>query len=306
MSYYGFPEYVSVADKKAKAMKTLEKMRKKDPDIAPVIIEGRKLASTWWGKAWNDNLESYSDYENRIGRGRSYVRHGSVLDLRIAAGKITALVQGSMTKPYSIDIVINPLDKSTWETVTKECEGKIDSLQELISGKFPKALSEMFTAHSKGLFPAPKEIRLNCSCPDSARMCKHVAAALYGVGARLDENPALFFTLRNVNIDELVSKAIAQKTETLLKKSDRRSGRVMDEGDISAMFGIEMENDSVEVNVNPRKSIEKVAKAAKALKESKEQKEVRAKVKSAAVPENEIKTAKTTKTTKTAGKRKFE
>lgn len=236
----GFPEYVTVAEKKARNQKAIEKLKKKDSDISPVVISGRKLARTWWGKAWNDNLEKYSDYSNRIGRGSSYVRNGAVLDLKIVPGRVTALVQGSKKKPYQIDITIQPLGKNTWEAITKACEGKIESLQELIEGKFPEALNELFTAKGKGLFPAPKEISFGCSCPDWASMCKHVAAALYGVGVRLDENPALFFVLRNVNIDELVSKAISQKSETLLKKSGRKSSRVIDD-DISAMFGIDME-----------------------------------------------------------------
>ena len=260
MSYYGFAPYVTVAEKKAMAEKTLETLRKKNPRIAPVIINGKKLATTWWGKAWNDNLERYSDYANRIGRGRSYVRHGAVLDLEITPGKIAALVQGSGKKPYKIDIAIQPLAKDTWETITKACEGKIESLQELIEGKFPKALVDLFTAQGKGLFPAPKEISLNCSCPDWATMCKHVAAVLYGVGARLDENPALFFVLRNVNIDELISKAIAQKSETLLEKSSRRSRRVIEDDNISAMFGIEMEAENEKV---PQKGADKVVEAKK-------------------------------------------
>lgn len=244
MSYdygYGFHEYVTVAEKKARNQKAIEKLRKKDPGITPVVINGRKLAKTWWGKAWNDNLERYSDYSNRIGRGSSYVRQGALLDLKIAPGSITALVQGSERKPYLIDIAIQPLSKDTWDIITKACEGKIESLQELIEGRFPKALDELFTDKGKGLFPAPKEISLNCSCPDRVNMCKHVAAVLYGIGARLDDNPALFFVLRNVNIDELVSRAISQKSETLLKKSGRKSSRVIDNDDISAMFGIDME-----------------------------------------------------------------
>jgi uncharacterized Zn finger protein len=242
MSYYdGFPAYVTVAEKRAKAQRAVENLRKKNPDITPIVIEGRKLARTWWGKAWNDNLERYADYANRIGRGRSYVRHGAVLDLKITPGKITALVQGSATKPYKIDLVIQPLDKTMWETITRVCEGKLDSLQELLDGKFPKALTELFTEKGKGLFPTPKQISLNCKCPDMAVMCKHVAAVLYGVGAKLDENPRLFFVLRDVNIDELVSTAIAEKSEKLLRKSGRKSSRVIDNEDISAMFGIEMD-----------------------------------------------------------------
>jgi uncharacterized Zn finger protein len=244
MSYYGFPEYVTVAEKKARNQKSVEKLKKKNPDITPVVLSGRKLAATWWGKAWDDNLESYSDYANRMGRGRSYIRHGAILDLKITPGNITALVQGSAAKPYRIDITIQQLGKSTWESIIKASEGRIDSLQELIDGKFPKALGELFTTRGKGLFPAPKEISFHCSCPDWASMCKHVAAVLYGVGARLDENPALFFILRNVDIDELVSKVIVQKSETLIGKSGRKSGRVIENDDISAMFGIEIESEN--------------------------------------------------------------
>lgn len=240
-SYDGFGKYITAEEKRAKAQKSIEKLQKKNADLSPVILRGRTLAKTWWGKAWNDNLESYSDYSNRIGRGKSYIRNGAVLDLKIAPGKITALVQGSRTKPYKVEISIEPLSENTWKTITKACEGKIESLQELIDGKFPKALAELFTVQGKGLFPTPGEISFNCSCPDWANMCKHIAAVLYGVGARLDENPELFFSLRNVNIDQLVSKAIAQNTETLLKKSGKKSKRVIENDDISAMFGIDMD-----------------------------------------------------------------
>ncbi len=259
MSYNGFGEYVSVAEKKERNRKAAEKLKKKNPGLAPVVVSGRKLASTWWGKAWNDNLESYSDYANRMGRGRSYISHGAILDLQIVPGKVTALVQGSKRKPYEIGIFIHPLDKAAWEKIVKACEGKIESLQELVEGKFPKALDELFTARGNGLFPAPKEIQLSCSCPDYAGMCKHIAASLYGIGVRLDENPALFFTLRNVNIDELISKAVVQKSETLLSKSGRKSRRVIKSDDISAMFGIELEDETREPGKEDAAAIKKAA-----------------------------------------------
>lgn len=241
MSYYGgFAPYVSVAERKEKAQKKIEQLRKKNPDISPVIITGRKIAKTWWGEAWNNNLERYSDYSNRIGRGRSYVRHGAVLDLKIVKGDITALVLGSSAKPYKIEIKVKPLPKEIWNTITKECAGKIDSLQELVEGKFPKALSDLFTAKGKGLFPSPKEIDLQCNCPDGANMCKHLAAVLYGVGARFDENPRLFFELRNVKIDEIISETISKQSQTLLEKSKTRSSRVLDETDIFDVFGVDM------------------------------------------------------------------
>ncbi|MEX2460242.1 MAG: SWIM zinc finger family protein [Paenibacillaceae bacterium] len=242
MAFYGgFAKYVTVAEKRELALKSIEKLKKKNPNIAPVILTGSKLTRTWWGKSWNINLESYADYANRISRGRSYVRHGAVLDLQISQGMIHALVQGSESKPYQITIAIRPLAKDNWEALTKECAGRIDSLQELIEGKFPKALTELFTAKGKGLFPAPKEISLACSCPDGARMCKHVAAVLYGVGVRMDDDPTLFFKLRDVNVEALISETITKKSADLLEKSKIRSRRVMQDTDVSDMFGIEIE-----------------------------------------------------------------
>jgi uncharacterized Zn finger protein len=242
---YGYKKQATVAEKIERNQSAIEKLRKKNPGIEPVVISGRKLALTWWGNAWNNNLERYSDYENRIGRGSSYVRHGAVLDLKIAPGRVTALVQGSRKKPYDVDVTIEPLSKKSWDSIIKSCEGKIESLQELIDGKFPKELEELFTAKGTGLFPAPKEISFSCSCPDWASMCKHVAAVLYGIGARLDSNPGLFFVLRDANIDDLISKAITQKSETLLKKSDKKSSRAINNDDISAMFGIDMEEEAL-------------------------------------------------------------
>jgi hypothetical protein len=176
MAFYEYPAYVPVAERKRKAQEKVAKLKKKDPTIAPVVIEGKKLANTWWGQAWNQNLESYADYANRIGRGRSYVRNGAVLDLKLEQGRIMALVQGSVAKPYKVTIEISPLPENVWVKIKKTCEGKIESLPELITGKFPKTLEELFTAKGKGLFPAPREIKLSCSCPDWAEMCKHVAA----------------------------------------------------------------------------------------------------------------------------------
>ncbi|MBW2630568.1 MAG: hypothetical protein JRC90_02195 [Deltaproteobacteria bacterium] len=252
MGYWGYPRYVSVAEKRAKAAKKIKQLRKKNPDIRPVIIEGRSIATTWWGKSWNVNLERYADYENRIGRGRSYVRHGTVLDLRIEPGLVTSLVQGTASKPYSVTVNIKELPSNIWRKITVACEGKLDSLQGLLAGKFPKALNEIFTAQGKGLFPSPKEISFSCSCPDWAYMCKHVAATLYGIGARLDEDPSLFFKLRKVDMGDLISRAVEDKTQKLLKKARRKSSRVIDDSSLSDVFGIDLE-DTVPVKVKTRK-----------------------------------------------------
>jgi uncharacterized Zn finger protein len=240
MAFYEYPAYVPVAERRRRAQEKAAKLRRKDPTITPVVIAGKKLADSWWGRAWNRNLESYADYANRIGRGRSYVRNGAVLDLKLERGSIKALVQGSAARPYKVEIEITPLPGYLWKRIKKTCEGKIESLPELLAGKFPKALEELFTAKGEGLFPAPREIRLSCSCPDWATMCKHVAAVLYGVGVRLDEDPTLFFTLRGVRIEELISEAIRTKTQTLLDKAGTKSRRILEDIDVTEMFGVEM------------------------------------------------------------------
>lgn len=239
-SYESFPAYVPVAERKKRAAKSVEKIKKKNKDISPVVITGNSIAKTWWGKSWNKNLESYADYSNRIGRGRSYLKNGAVLDLKITEGNINALVQGSRSKPYKVDISIKALPKDIWEAIMNQCFGKIESIEELIDGKFPKSLADFFTAKGKGLFPSPNEISLCCNCPDWAIMCKHIAAVLYGVGARLDDNPELFFVLRQVNINDLISEAINKKTQTLLEKSNSKGRRVIEETDIFDMFGIDV------------------------------------------------------------------
>ncbi len=241
MSYWGFPKYVTIAEKKAKAAKKFEQLRKKMPGIAPVVIEGNTLARTWWGKSWNRNLERYADYSNRIGRGKSYVRHGAVLDLRIEGGQVTALVQGTRVKPYEVVVRIAPVKKGNWDHIRKQCQGELRSLPDLLAGKFPKALGEIFLAEGKGLFPTPKEISFDCSCPDWASMCKHVAATLYGVGVRLDEDPLLFFTLRQADTEGLVAHAVKEKTGDLLARADKKSSRVIGDADLAGLFGIDMD-----------------------------------------------------------------
>ncbi len=243
MSHWEFPRYVSVAEKKAKAAKKLKQLKKKMPNIKPIVITGKALACTWWGKSWNKNLERYADYTNRIARGRSYVRHGAVLDLNIDVGKVTALVQGAPSKPYEVVINIKSINKSNWGTIKKQCEGQLKSLQDLLAGKFPKALGEIFFTEEKGLFPSPQAISFDCSCPDWASMCKHVAATLYGVGARFDEDPSLFFKLRGGDTGDLIALAVKDKAGQLLAKTRTRkkSAKVIDDADLSDIFGIDMD-----------------------------------------------------------------
>ena len=239
MAFYGyFDEYVSVAKMREKSRKAMEKMKKNNPDLAPVIIEGNLIAKTWWGKAWNKNLEIYADYTNRISRGRSYVRNGAVLDLKIETGIVKALVQGSEKKPYTIEIKIAPLSNEKWDDILSICKHKIDNMEELLAGKFPKELEEIFTLKGKGLFPTQKEITFKCTCYDWADMCKHVTAALYGIGARFDEDPPLFFKLRDIDFAALLKKTIDQKMQSMLENSNKKSGRVIDDVDVFDLFGV--------------------------------------------------------------------
>ena len=239
MSFYNsYPEYVPVAKKKEKAKKQIEKLKKKNPDLEPVLIEGRNISNTWWGKAWNKNLEHYADYSNRISRGRSYVRNGAVLDLKMEAGVVKALVQGSAKKPYKIEITIAPLAQERWDSMLSLCNHKIDSLEALVEGNFPKELEDLFTVKGKGLFPIDNEIKFSCSCYDWADMCKHVTAALYGIGARFDQDPTLFFMLRNIDFEVLLKKTIEQKMQSMLKNADKKSNRVLDDKDVFGIFGV--------------------------------------------------------------------
>jgi len=255
-NYYGYPRYVSVAEKRARARRKLEQLRKKHPDMRPVVIEGSALVRTWWGKAWNRNLEKYADYANRVGRGRSYVRHGAVLDLQISPGQVRALVQGSRRSPYTVTMKVKPVSKAIWKQIKAACAGQLASLHELLEGRFPKGLMELFTSKGSGLFPAPKEIDFDCSCPDWATMCKHVAATLYGIGTRLDEDPGLFFVLRKVKIEDLITQAVRDRSARLLGQAKRKSSRVIDDADLGDVFGIDLDvaaNEDREVK--PGKSV---------------------------------------------------
>lgn len=259
--YDSYPEYVPVAQRRAKAQKKLTQLRKKQPNIRPVVITGQTLATTWWGKSWNSNLERYADYSNRIGRGRSYARHGSVLDLQLTPAKITALVQGSRSQPYTIVIKIDKLSPSNWAAIRQACKGSFDSLSELLAGKFPQALKDLFFEKGAGLFPSPRDIHFDCSCPDWASMCKHIAATLYGVGARLDEDPSLFFTLRGIDIDDIISETVAETAQTLLGKAKSQSENILQDVDLGDVFGIQLDNVETPLPdlppVQPRKSTAK-------------------------------------------------
>lgn len=234
---WGWKPYVSVAQKRKQAEKSAAKLVKRGVKVSPVRLEGRTIARTFWGKAWCDHLESLSDFENRLPRGRTYVRNGSVIHLSIDDGKVEALVQGSSL--YEVRIDIQTVSENKWRAILKNCSGQIASMIELLQGKLSGGVMQTITDQNEGLFPLAKEISLKCSCPDWAGMCKHIAAVLYGVGARLDDEPELLFKLRKVDHTELINKVSLRVPPQLGAKS-----KVIQDQNLSNLFGIDIEEET--------------------------------------------------------------
>jgi len=243
MAWYGrsdwdfYPPYVSVGEKKARGSLALAKLLKKSKRAAEPVAapRTRQVAATFWGKAWCDNLERYADLANRLPRGRAYLRNGSVLDLVLTAGRVEAFVAGS--ELYQVTIAITPLTKTRWRRVVARCTGRIGSLVGLLRGELSADVLSVLTEARDGLFPQPRELTLDCSCPDWTDVCKHVAAVLYGVGIRLDARPELFFLLRQVDQAELLTSA----TAGAVLRHRPAAGKRIAEDRLSAVFGIELE-----------------------------------------------------------------
>ena len=232
VQYWG--RYVPVAERRRKAQRRMDKLRKKGEDIQPVEIEGRTIARSFWGKGWCAHLESFSDYANRLPRGRTYVRNGSVCHLDIRPGRVKAIVSG--TRLYHVDIGIMALKPGAWESIRERCSGRIGSMLELLQGKLSDQVMTVVTDRKKGLFPKPGEIEFRCSCPDWATMCKHVAAVLYGVGSRLDARPELLFVLRKVDAGELIAAELA-----LPDAGEAGTADGLAEEQLGDIFGIELD-----------------------------------------------------------------
>ncbi len=233
--FYEWRPYVPVRERRRKAEREMQNLKKKGHPVSPVVVEGRTIARTFWGKAWCDNLERYSDFANRLPRGRTYVRNGSVVDLQVAPGDVVAMVSGSVL--YRVAVKVSAVPKARWTSICGDCAGAIDSLVELLQGRFSKGVMERICRQRTGLFPAPAEIEFSCSCPDWASMCKHVAAVLYGIGARLDARPELLFKLRKVDEKDLIAKA---GSGLPLSKTGPAAEKVLATDDLSRLFDLEM------------------------------------------------------------------
>ena len=244
MAYYGYGSrwatYVPVAERRRKARRKMDQLRKKGMDIQPIEIEGRKITQTFWGQAWCEQMESLGDFANRLPRGRTYVRNGSVCHLGINTGRVTAMVSGSSL--YKINVNIDVLPRTKWHRVKRRCAGQIGSLLELLQGQLSASIMEVVTDPKDGLFPLSGEIHLACDCPDWAYLCKHLAAVLYGVGARLDQQPELLFLLRGVKHEELIDT----RTDEVVARATQRGGRrpTLAGDELADVFGIDIETDS--------------------------------------------------------------
>jgi uncharacterized Zn finger protein len=233
----GWPQYVPVWKRREQADRAMQKLRKKGVSIQPVVIVGRQIASTFWGRAWCEHLQKFSDFDNRLPRGRSYVRNGSVCHLDISKGRIAAKVSGS--RMYDVQITVKTLARQKWKDLRARCAGQVGSMLELLQGRLSHQVMEIVTDKANGLFPLPREIGFECSCPDWAGMCKHVAAVLYGVGSRLDEKPELLFLLRGVDHSGLVSEDAAR---ALVARGATGQGRRLDDSSIAQVFEIELDD----------------------------------------------------------------
>ena len=253
--YGGWAPYVPVAERRRQATREMEKLRKKGQSVDPVVISGRTIASTFWGKAWCKNLESYRDFENRLPRGRTYVCNGSVIDLQIVSKEVRAMVSGSSI--YQVKVSVAALPQAVWRAICEDCSVGIDSLVELLQGRFNKGVMDRLCRQENGLFPKPSEIKFSCSCPDSASMCKHIAAVLYGIGSRLDEKPELLFLLREVNHTDLLAHI---DTAVPLAKQEPEAGKLLETDDISQLFGLDMAEEDVGGTV---KNVGRTAKVAR-------------------------------------------
>jgi uncharacterized Zn finger protein len=234
---WNFRPYVSMAETRRRAEKAANALGRTGQKLNPVRVDGRTIARSFWGKAWCENLESYSDYVNRLPRGRAYARNGSVIDLQIGPGLIHALVSGRAV--YRVTITIERVNQVAWQTLKTDCAGRVGSLMDLLQSKLSSQVMEILTRRETGLFPRPTEIGLDCSCPDWAGMCKHIAATLYGVGARLDTSPELLFVLRRADHLELVTEVVESMTAGASNSSD--GSATLAGENLEEVFGIEIE-----------------------------------------------------------------
>ncbi len=171
------------------------------------------FGESWWARRWISVLESF-DFGTRLTRGRSYARNGSVLNIDIASGRVTARVQGSQRTPYKVTITIIPLSKIQWEQATDAMSEQAIFAAKLLAGEMPQEIEEAFAAADVALFPQHSgDLETSCSCPDFANPCKHIAAVYYLLGERFDDDPFLIFELRGRSKEQIIAALRARRAE---------------------------------------------------------------------------------------------
>jgi uncharacterized Zn finger protein len=175
--------------------------------------KGKIGGETWWATRWINVLESFG-WSNRLPRGRSYARRGQVIEYEIDPGQITAKVQGSRPKPYSVKIGVQPLSPTDWNKVADAMVEQAIFTAKLLAGEMPHEIEDAFKAAKASLFPASaRELEMSCSCPDWAVPCKHIAAVYYIVGEAFDRDPFLMFHLRGRSREELLAVLHQKRAE---------------------------------------------------------------------------------------------
>jgi uncharacterized Zn finger protein len=226
----------SVKDLRQRAAFFAKKLGDEGVRLTPVKSAKKSISSSFWGQAWNRNLNHYSMFANQLAPGRTFLRNGAVIDLCVEKGTIRGLVAAQSL--CEVAVKARPVDTARWARLVERCSGSVRSLTDLMSGKLPEETLAAITDESAGLFPEPEEITFSCSCPDWTDVCVHVAAVLYGFSLRLDEEPALLFTLRSTDPADLISSATDKFVSDVAAVSDPMVESDMHQ--LEDLFGIDL------------------------------------------------------------------
>lgn len=224
--------YVRVAKRKESAAETAKRLEAEGEILTPAKAHGKAIANSFWGRSWCKAIEGWNDYESRLPAGRSLLKNGGVIDLRIEENLVTAKVVAD--RLYEVRIFFRKQDEERLAELKKHLTGKLTSLIDLIKGELSDEVITEICSEKYGLFPDYGELKTSCDCLDDAVMCRHAAAALYGIAPRLDDEPELFFTLRGIKAEDFFDSAEA------IRQTGEDTAEI-DLEDLSDTFGIDLE-----------------------------------------------------------------
>lgn len=200
-----------------------------------VNVSTNLLVHTWWGKKWCENILGLADFENRLARGRNYLRKGAIKELYIEKGEINAKVKGYADEPYAITITIDPLDVNCANRIRQ----KFNHISGIKNNYIPKDCLFLYEAET-GLLPSNNEIHFSCSCPDSAIMCKHIIAVMYAIGCILDQKPLFLFDLRGIDISMGKHEIELNEINSFLSRIDDDDFSTANSCFLSQLFDIDL------------------------------------------------------------------